>query len=41
VLIEASAAQADALSATVADAGLAARVVHDDDLDATVVIGRG
>jgi release factor glutamine methyltransferase len=41
LLIEASAAQADALSATVADAGLAARVVHDDDLDATVVIGRG
>jgi release factor glutamine methyltransferase len=39
LLIETSAAQAPSTAAAVTAAGLAARVVRDDDLDATVVIG--
>jgi release factor glutamine methyltransferase len=40
LLIETSEAQAPRTAAAVTGAGLAARVVRDDDLDATVVIGR-
>ncbi len=40
LLIETSAAQAPLTAAAVEAAGLQASVVHDDDLDATVVLGR-
>jgi release factor glutamine methyltransferase len=41
VLSEVTAAQADAAMAVVRDAGLRADLVSDDDLEATVVLGRG
>ncbi|MFN8158649.1 MAG: putative protein N(5)-glutamine methyltransferase [Candidatus Nanopelagicales bacterium] len=40
LLIETSEAQAPLTAAAVSAAGLEAEVVHDDDLDATVVLGR-
>ena len=40
LLLETSAAQAPLTTAAVEAAGLLASVVHDDDLDATVVLGR-
>lgn len=40
VVVEASRAQAPTTAALLADAGLTARVVRDDDLDATAVSGR-
>lgn len=40
LLIETSAAQAPLTAAAVEAGGLVASVVHDDDLDATVVLGR-
>lgn len=40
LLIETSAAQAPLTSAALTAAGLEPEVVHDDDLDATVVLGR-
>ncbi|MEL4320037.1 putative protein N(5)-glutamine methyltransferase [Leifsonia sp. YIM 134122] len=40
LLIETSVRQAPLTAAIVADAGLVARIVHDDELDGTVVIGR-
>ena len=40
LLVETSRAQADALTAVFEQAGLAARVVRDDDVDGTAVVGR-
>ena len=39
LVVETSERQADRLAAAVAAGGLRARVVHDDDLDATAVVG--
>ncbi|MET0784325.1 MAG: putative protein N(5)-glutamine methyltransferase [Leifsonia flava] len=40
LLIETSVRQAPLTAAIIADAGLVARIVHDDELEGTVVIGR-